>query len=204
MSNPVRVGRPAGNQDDDNNIIVQAYNLAYFSPLTSSPAGVRSASNQPISDLFDDEAEEAARQRRRTQAARGKRPAARGRQSLTGTATTTTQRLPTQRPRRSVNPLTPSPRGASSPNRGRGRPPSISPGRSFTSFSPGSPSSVQAAAAAANEGDLQQVFQILASDVNNRVQNRRISGITTTNTITTVYKNGRPPSVRRNSTRISN
>ena len=106
MSNPAGVGQPAGNQDD-NGITAPAYTLANFPTLTSSPASVGSASNQSISDLFDDEAEEAARQRRRTQAARGKRPSARGRQSLTGTATTTTQRLPAQRPRRPVNPPTP-------------------------------------------------------------------------------------------------
>ena len=207
MSSPARVGQTAGNQDDDNDIIAQAYTLANFSPFTSSPAGVGSSSNQPISDLFDAEKEEAARQRRRIQAARGKRPSAREprRQSLTGTATTTTRRLPANRPRRPVLAPTPPPRGASSPIRSRAaRLPSVSPGHSFTSSSPASPFSVQAAAAAANEGDLQQVFQILANDVTNRVQNRRISGIATTNTITTVYKNGRPPSVRRNSTRISN
>ena len=216
MSNPAGVGQPAGNP----NLIDQAMALsgitaASLPPLTpTSPAGVGSASNQPISDLFDaqtdtEEEEEAAReaarrlQQRRIRAARGKRPAVRGRPSVSGTTTTTT-RLPARRPRRPVLAPTPPPRGASSPRRGRGRGrgrlPSVSPG---TPSSPGSPSSVRAAAEAANEGDLQQVFQILANDVNNRVQNRRISGITTTNTITTVYKNGRPPSVRRNSTRIS-
>ena len=201
MSSPVGVGQPAGNPDRNPDIIGQAYTLAGFPPLTpTSPAEVGSASNQPISDLFDAEEEEAARRRRQ-----GRIQAARGRQSVTGTATTTTSRLPARRPRRPVLAPTPPPRGASSPRRGRGRGrlPSVSPRRSFTSSSPGSPSSVQAAAAAANEGDLQQVFHLLANDVNNRVQNRRISGITTTNTITTVYKNGRPPSVRRNSMRIS-
>ena len=219
MNTPAGVGQPTGNP----NLIDQAMALSGISlptlpPRTpTSPAGVGSASNQPISDLFDaqaeeEEEEEAAReaarrqQQRRIQAARGKRPAARGRPSVSGT-TTTTMRLPARRPRRPVQPPSPIPRGASSPRRGRGRGrgrlPSISPGHSFTSSSPGSPSNVQAAAEAANEGDLQQVFQLLANDVNNRVQNRRISGITTTNTITTVYKNGRPPSVRRNSTRIS-
>ena len=215
MSNPAGVGQPAGNPNlIDQAMALSGITVSALPPLTpTSPAGVGSASNQPISDLYDaqaEEEEEAAReaarrrQQRRIQAARGKRPAARGRPSVSGTTTTTT-RLPARRPRRPVQPPTPPPRGASSPRRGRGRGrlPSVSPGRSFTSSSPGSPSTVRAAAEAANEGDLQQVFQILANDVNNRVQNRRISGITTTNTITTVYKNGRPPSVRRNSTRIS-
>ena len=206
MSSPAGVGQPAGNPDGNPDLISQAMALADLPPLTpTSPAGVGSAaSNQPISDLFDAQEEARRRQQRRIQAARGKRPAARGQRSMSGTATTST-RLPARRPRRPVLAPTPPPRGASSPRRGRGRGrlPSVSPGRSFTSSSPGSPSSVRAAAEAANEGDLQQVFQILANDVNNRVQNRRISGITTTNTITTVYKNGRPPSVRRNSTRIS-
>ena len=218
MSSPAGVGQPTGNPNlIDQAMALSGITVSALPPLTpTSPAGVGSASNQPISDLFDAqeeaEEEEAARRRqqRRIQAARGKRPAARGRPSVSGTTTTTT-RLPARRPRRPVLAPTPPPRGASSPRRGqgrgrgrgRGRLPSVSPGRSFTSSSPGSPSSVRAAAEAANEGDLQQVFQILANDVNNRVQNRRISGITTTNTITTVYKNGRPPSVRRNSTRIS-
>ena len=211
MSSPAGVGQPTGNPNlIDQAMALSGITVSALPPLTpTSPAGVGSASNQPISDLFDaqEEAEEEAarrRQQRRIQAARGKRPAARGRPSVSGTTTTTT-RLPARRPRRPVLAPTPPPRGASSPRRGRGRGrlPSVSPGRSFTSSSPGSPSSVRAAAEAANEGDLQQVFQILANDVNNRVQNRRISGITTTNTVTTVYKNGRPPSVRRNSTRIS-
>ena len=220
MSNPAGVGQPAGNPNlIDQAMALSGITVASLPPLTpTSPAGVGSASNQPISDLFDaqtetetEDEEEAAReaarrlQQRRIRAARGKRPAVRGRPSVSGTTTTTTTtRLPARRPRRPVLAPTPPPRGASSPSRGRGRGrgrlPSVSPG---TPSSPGSPSSVRAAAAAANEGDLQQVFQILANDVNNRVQNRRISGITTTNTITTVYKNGRPPSVRRNSTRIS-
>ena len=33
---------------------------------------------------------------------------------------------------------------------------------------------------------------------------RRIAGITTTNTVTTTYRDGRPPTVRRNSSRVSN
>ena len=210
MSNPAGVGQPAGNPNlIDQAMALSGITVSALPPLTpTSPAGVGSASNQPISDLFDaqtetetEEEEEAAQkaarrlQQRRIQAARGKRPAVRGRPSVSGTTTTTT-RLPARRPRRPVLAPNPPPRGASSPRRGRGRGrlPSVSPG---TPSSPGSPSSVRAAAAAANEGDLQQVFQILANDVNNRVQNRRISGITT------VYKNGRPPSVRRNSTRIS-
>ena len=83
------------------------------------------------------------------------------------------------------------------PSRGRpARPTSAPPGPSSTPSAQAGASSVRAAAATANEGDLQQVFQFLANDLNNRVQNRRISGITTANTITTVYKNGRPPSVR--------
>ena len=74
MSSPAGVGQPAGNQDQETNIIAQAYTLADLSPLTPSPAGVESASNQPISDLFDaQEEQEAARcQQRRIQAARGK------------------------------------------------------------------------------------------------------------------------------------
>ena len=128
MSNPAGVGQPTspagvGQPTGNPNLIDQAMALSGITvsalpPLTpTSPAGVGSASNQPISDLYDaqaEEEEEAAReaarrrQQRRIQAPRGKRPAARGRPSVSGTTTTTT-RLPARRPRRPVQPPTPPP-----------------------------------------------------------------------------------------------
>ena len=47
------------------------------------------------------------------------------------------------------------------------------------------------------------MIELLTQDQQQRYQNRSIQAVTHTNTITTVYKDGRPPSVHRTSSRSS-
>ena len=54
------------------------------------------------------------------------------------------------------------------------------------------------------QNDLQRRLQILLNDQRNAAAERRISGITTTNTITTTYKDNGRPTVTRNSTSVRN
>ena len=54
-----------------------------------------------------------------------------------------------------------------------------------------------------NENDLQQQLQVLLNDQRQTAAGRRIAGITTTNTITTTYKDGGVPTVSRSSSRVS-
>ena len=55
-----------------------------------------------------------------------------------------------------------------------------------------------------NQDDLRRQINLLTQDQQQRYQNRSIQAVTHTNTITTVYKDGRPPSVHRTSSRSSN
>jgi len=54
-----------------------------------------------------------------------------------------------------------------------------------------------------NQAQMQQLEQIL-QEQQQMAAEKRIAGITTTNTITTTYKNGRRPTVTRNSTSVRN
>ena len=50
-----------------------------------------------------------------------------------------------------------------------------------------------------NQDELRRQIDLLTQDQQQRYQNRSIQAVTHTNTITTVYKDGRPPSVHRTS-----
>ena len=52
-------------------------------------------------------------------------------------------------------------------------------------------------------GDLQDPFKQMSDRQRGRLRKKNVQSVTHTNTITTVYKDGRPPSVRRTSTRGS-
>ena len=188
------------------------------------PAGVGSSttSSSSVSQEEEDEEEEEARQRIRRQMARGKRPAprtstpqpstSRGRggrgrgrgrggrpaRTLSGT-TTTSLRLPARRPRR---PLVP-PAGLDS---GRVNPPPLSPiPRDIDDFDdPDFDQYVDDDLPEEDDEDMQQLLGVLMNDVQSAAEGRQIKGITTTNTITTVYKGQSRPTVRRNSTRVTN
>ena len=54
-----------------------------------------------------------------------------------------------------------------------------------------------------NQTQMQRQLEMLLQDQQQTARGRRIAGITTTNTITTTYKDGGRPSVRRTSTRVS-
>ena len=54
-----------------------------------------------------------------------------------------------------------------------------------------------------NQDELRRQIDLLTQDQQQRYQNRSIQAVTHTNTITTVYKDGRPPSVHRTSLRSS-
>ena len=54
-----------------------------------------------------------------------------------------------------------------------------------------------------NQDKLRRQIDLLTQDQQQRYQNRSIQAVTHTNTITTVYKDGRPPSVHRTSSRSS-
>lgn len=55
-----------------------------------------------------------------------------------------------------------------------------------------------------NDAEMQQRLVQLLQDQRQTAAGRRIAGITTTNTITTTYKNGQRPTVTRNSTSVRN
>ena len=55
-----------------------------------------------------------------------------------------------------------------------------------------------------NDAEMQQQLAQILQDQRQTAADRRIAGITTTNTITTTYKNGRRPTVTRNSTSVRN
>ena len=55
-----------------------------------------------------------------------------------------------------------------------------------------------------NDAEMQQQLAQILQDQRQTAAGRRIAGITTTNTITTTYKNGRRPTVTRNSTSVRN
>ena len=56
-----------------------------------------------------------------------------------------------------------------------------------------------------NQEDMRRQLDLLAEDARQHTRNRRILYITHTNTVTTVYKdNGKPPTVRRTCSRITN
>ena len=53
-----------------------------------------------------------------------------------------------------------------------------------------------------NQEGLQRQLEILLNDQRQTANGRHIAGITTTNTITTTYKDGSRPHVTRNSTSV--
>ena len=55
-----------------------------------------------------------------------------------------------------------------------------------------------------NNAEMQRQLENLLQDQRQTAAGRRIAGITTTNTITTTYKNGQRPTVTRNSTSVRN
>ena len=55
-----------------------------------------------------------------------------------------------------------------------------------------------------NQDGLRRQMDLLAQDAQQRTRGRRIEAVTHTNTVTTVYKDGRPPTVSRTSNRVSN
>ena len=54
-----------------------------------------------------------------------------------------------------------------------------------------------------DRGDLQDTFEQMSDRERARLRKKNVQSVTHTSTITTVYKDGRPPSVRRTSTRES-
>ena len=54
-----------------------------------------------------------------------------------------------------------------------------------------------------NRDELRRQMDLLAEDARQRSVGRRIAGITHTNTVTTVYKDGGEPEVYRTSSRLS-
>ena len=54
-----------------------------------------------------------------------------------------------------------------------------------------------------DRGDLQDAFKQMSDRQRGRLRKKNVQSVTHTSTITTVYKDGRPPSVRRTSTRGS-
>ena len=55
-----------------------------------------------------------------------------------------------------------------------------------------------------NDAEMQQRLAQILQDQRQTAAGRRIAGITTTNTITTTYKNGQRPSVTRHSSSVRN
>ena len=80
-------------------------------------------------------------------------------------------------------PYHPSPSGPSTPS------PSLSRGRRGRTM---------------NQAQMQQQLEEILQEQQQTADGRHIAGITTTNTITTTYKNGRRPTVTRNSTSVRN
>ena len=54
-----------------------------------------------------------------------------------------------------------------------------------------------------DRGDLQDAFEQLSDRQRDRLRKKNVKSVMHTSTITTVYKDGRPPSVRPTSTRES-
>ena len=54
-----------------------------------------------------------------------------------------------------------------------------------------------------DRGDLQDAFEQISDRERERLRKKNVQSVTHTSTITTVYKDGRPPRVRRTSTRES-
>ena len=54
-----------------------------------------------------------------------------------------------------------------------------------------------------NQDELRRQMELLAEDARQRSVGRRIAGITHTNTVTTVYRDGGEPEVYRTSSRLS-
>lgn len=57
---------------------------------------------------------------------------------------------------------------------------------------------------ALTQDEMQRQLKMLLNDHQQAAKGRRIAGITTTNTVTTTYKEGDRPTVRRTSVRVSN
>ena len=123
-------------------------------------------------------------------AARGKRPAAGGKTPRA--RPTTGGKQPRRVPRQNTPP---SPSDAGSLRRSSASSASRRSRRSDDSAGPSGPM---------NDAAMQRQLAQLLQDQRQTAAGRRIAGITTTNTITTTYKNGRPPSVTRNSTMVRN
>ena len=218
--NPAGINQGEGNRvTDREDLISQAFQMAEAQSVQPAGVGSSTTSSSSVSQEEEDEEEEEARQRLRRQMARGKRPAprtstpqpstSRGRgrgrgrgsrpaRTLSGT-TTTSLRLPARRPRR---PLVP-PAGLDS---GRVNPPPLSPiPRDIDDFDdPDFDQYVDDDLPEGDDEDMQQLLGVLMNDVQSAAEGRQIKGITTTNTITTVYKGQSRPTVRRNSTRVTN
>ena len=92
-------------------------------------------------------------------------------------------------PRRSSTPSTPRSRRSSAISRGSAR---------------RSPDDAAGPSGQMNNAEMQRQLEQLLQDQRQTAAGRRIAGITTTNTITTTYKNGQRPTVTRNSTSVRN
>ena len=92
-------------------------------------------------------------------------------------------------PRRSSTPSTPRSRRSSAISRGSAR---------------RSPDDAAGPSGVMNNAEMQRQLEQLLQDQRQTAAGRRIAGITTTNTITTTYKNGQRPTVTRNSTSVRN
>jgi len=134
------------------------------------------------------------------------------------TAATPTSRPTTggKRPRRIPIPNTPSPTVSTASNSRRGRVRTRGGGRGGGGSSGGDSSSSSSADTplsrrgrrrgdrVLNQAEMQQQLEEILQQQQQTAAGRRIAGITTTNTITTTYKNGRRPTVTRNSTSVRN
>ena len=100
-------------------------------------------------------------------------------------------------------------RSSTTRRRGRGRVKSVgkAPRKQMPSVSPTSDDDDDDDDADSNNGgenDLQQRLQMLLNDQRNAAAGRRMSGITTTNTTMTSFKDNGRPTVTRNSTSVRN
>ena len=219
--NPAGINQGEGNRvNDQEDLISQAFQMAESQSIQPAGVGSSTTSSSSVSQEEEDEEEEEARQQIRRQMARGKRPAPRtstpqpststgrgrargrgrgGRPTRTVSGTTTTSlRLPAGRPRR---PLVP-PAGLDS---GRVNPPPLSPiPRDIDDFDDPDFDQYVDDDLPEDDEDMQQLLGVLMNDVQSAAEGRQIKGITTTNTITTVYRGRSRPTVRRNSTRVTN
>lgn len=73
----------------------------------------------------------------------------------------------------------------------------------FGSPSPPPPPPPSSSPHPARQQDIRRILRLLREDEDQRIEGRNIQAVTHTNTITTVFKDGRPPQVRRTSTRTS-